>query len=444
MAARLVSYLRANGGIFEETLRIGPTSSSGRGLFANKKLQAGQLLILVPPQLWLSWSAENALKEATASNPTLVQRLQTLATTILGANQQQLHDNLIKSSCLATLVGLEHQQSNLHPYIEFLEYPGEHPLLLTTDADELLQGSSIYKAISIRRKLFTTVGESLFGQPGKNQFLWGMSVVQSRALSGGPDQMPLTLVPGLDLANHSTTNQNAEHRFDRATATFSLVTTCDVDQDQEVHINYGPGRDTASFMSLYGFFDPAHENDMITLQLSKTTAKQQIRLPQSFLLNLSGSEIMGDTFASMDNLLSPEKEMELRGHASQVVSSVEAALGEKLLSPARAVGRWASAIPNKENEDAAAVRLILASCDTALEQFLPIASDPLHDDNQPLSSKCDGRLQQLLSTAGGASTAWHRHCALASSRELDALLRLRACIAAYGTAISLLRTKKSA
>ena len=42
--------------------------------------------------------------------------------------------------------------------------------------------------------------------------------------------MPLTLVPGIDLANHSMKSYNACHRFDHTTSTFSLVATRDVQE----------------------------------------------------------------------------------------------------------------------------------------------------------------------------------------------------------------------
>ena len=42
--------------------------------------------------------------------------------------------------------------------------------------------------------------------------------------------MPLTLVPGIDLANHSMKFHNACHRYNHTTSTFTLVATRDVEE----------------------------------------------------------------------------------------------------------------------------------------------------------------------------------------------------------------------
>lgn len=137
----------------------------------------------------------------------------------------------------------------------------------------LLRGSSTYRSIALRRKIYNYIADSLFGNGHRMgiEFKWAVGVVLSRALSSS--DMPLTFVPVLDLCNHSFFDQNAEHRYNKNTMEFSLVTTKAVNIGEELFINYGEGRDSASFMSLYGFYDPNNKNDNITLSV-KTRLKQ--------------------------------------------------------------------------------------------------------------------------------------------------------------------------
>jgi hypothetical protein len=205
------------------------------------------------------------------------------ATVIPNSLEQQ--DNLVKSSCLATKLIIDSQEKLREPYIEFLNqatfpetpYLRPHPLLMEGEdfgnMNGLLRGSRTYRSIALRRKIYNYIADSLFGTGHRMtiEFKWAVGVVLSRALSSS--EMPLTFVPVLDLCNHSFIGQNADHRYNKNAMEFSLVTTKVVKAGEELLINYGQGRDTPSFMSLYGFYDPDNKNDNITLNM-KTKLKQ--------------------------------------------------------------------------------------------------------------------------------------------------------------------------
>ena len=255
-------------------------SHGGYGIRATRDLSKSQRIIRVPASGWREFSADQAVSEAKRSNPQFYENLTKLATLVLPNSADQAQ-TLVKSSCLATKLMIDKEESLRHPYIEFLHqatFPGNtsilpHPLLMSEKelgTNCFLTGSSAYRAIAVRRTMYDYIGSNLFGKdnPLKEEYKWTIGVVLSRALSSAPLGMPLTLVPILDLVNHSYSKQNADHQYDRITGEFSLVTTKEVLAGVEVYINYGEGRDTASFMSLYGFYDSDNKNDTLKFQLN--------------------------------------------------------------------------------------------------------------------------------------------------------------------------------
>ena len=267
-------------------------SHSGYGIRATQDLPRLRTVIRVPPSGWRELSAELAVNEARRSNPHFYESLTKFAALVLPNSSEQA-DTLIKSSCLATKLVIDKQESLRHPYIEFLDqatFPSNksvlpHPLLMRGDefggANCLLRGSTSHRAIVLRQKMYNYIGESLFGQgnPTVEEFKWAMGVVLSRALSSAPLGMPLTLVPVLDLVNHSYAAQNADHAYNKVTGEFSLVTTKDVEAGEELFINYGEGRDTASFMSLYGFYDVDNSNDDVAFHMDNFVECKKNTLP---------------------------------------------------------------------------------------------------------------------------------------------------------------------
>ena len=254
-------------------------SHGGYGIRATRDLQKAQTIVRVPAAGWLEFSADRAVNEARRSNPQFYELLNNLSSKLV-PNSPEQSNNLLSSACLATKLIIDKREALRHPYIEFLNQttsagdPSILPHTLSMSATEaggidgLLNGSTCYRAIMKRRDLYNYIGESIFGQGNEMvaEFKWGMGIVLSRAVSSFATGMPLTLVPILDLTNHNR-NHNASHGYNKSTGEFSIITTDNIRSGDEVFINYGTGRDTASFMSLYGFHDEGNSNDQLDFQL---------------------------------------------------------------------------------------------------------------------------------------------------------------------------------
>lgn len=158
----LLLDLKRQGATFFDSIKVGHSSTSGFGLFADQNIKKGDIIASVPPSIWLPLSAEYAVKELMEGNPELYQRLKQIASKMAPSAQ----DNLIKSCSLALLLLLEKHQdtepSTQRIYLDCLEYPAGvyHPLLdsvtqsSNNEADELLNGTSVKKAINMRRNVF--------------------------------------------------------------------------------------------------------------------------------------------------------------------------------------------------------------------------------------------------------------------------------------------------
>ena len=254
-------------------------SHGGYGIRATRDLQKAQTIVRVPAAGWLEFSADRAVNEARRSNPQFYECLNNLSSKLM-PNSPEQSNNLLSSACLATKLIIDKREALRHPYIEFLNQttsagdPSILPHTLSMSSTEvggidgLLNGSTCHRAIIKRRELYNYIGESIFGQGNEMvaEFKWGMGIVLSRAVSSFATGMPLTLVPILDLTNHNR-NHNARHGYNKNTGEFSIITTENIRSGDEVLINYGTGRDTASFMSLYGFHDEGNSNDQLDFQL---------------------------------------------------------------------------------------------------------------------------------------------------------------------------------
>jgi len=158
----LLLDLKRQGATFLDSISVGHTTTSGYGLFANQSIKKGDIIASVPPSIWLPLSAEYAVKELMEGNPEVYQRLKQIASKMAPSAQ----DNLMKSCSLALFLLLEKHQdtepSTQRIYLDCLEYPAVvyHPLLdsvtqsSNNEADELLNGTSVKKAINMRRNVF--------------------------------------------------------------------------------------------------------------------------------------------------------------------------------------------------------------------------------------------------------------------------------------------------
>lgn len=256
-------------------------SYGGLGIRTNRKIDRMQNIIKVTSYGWKEFSADKCEQDARRLNPNFHKRLCEVTAALVPSSPEH-SNNLMRSSCMAMKLIIESKERLKHPYVDFLYTstslgsPGTlpHPLLMTSEqfagTDFLLAGSNSYRAISKRREVYHYIGESMFGRDVSaiEEFKWAMGIVLSRAISNASIRTPLTLIPVVDLVNHSTTKCNAGHAYDEVTGDFTLFTTEEVGAGEEIFINYGEGRDSASFMSLYGFCDVDNTNDKMPLKLT--------------------------------------------------------------------------------------------------------------------------------------------------------------------------------
>lgn len=105
-----------------------------------------------------------------------------------------------------------------------------------------------------------------------NAYLWAMSIVVSRGISGRG--YPFTLVPFIDLANHSM-RPNAAVQYNEATGSFSIKTVKDVVNGQEITISYGDARNNSSIVGLYGFYEQDNLTDDLVFSFSSSSDASQ-------------------------------------------------------------------------------------------------------------------------------------------------------------------------
>jgi len=153
-----------------------------------------------------------------------------------------------------------------------------------------LEGTPLHRALHVRKRLYNLVAKGLFrgNDMHKTNFDYAMGVILSRAMSGampshnspqprvpahthapgassGQCEVPLTLVPLIDFANHAAkpsafVSYNGQtHEFllkpaprDPEKGTNSDIGNC-ISAGAELTISYGEERDSVSFLSLYGF-----------------------------------------------------------------------------------------------------------------------------------------------------------------------------------------------
>jgi hypothetical protein len=199
-------------------------------------------------------------------------------------------EQLVKSIAMAVILISKGDTSSYVTFLRSGAYPQNAialPHMLQMEPSLfincLLSGTTLQRDVMIRRQMFEYVAKQMFGAAvsifptyrrnetaWKDDFFFAMSAILSRGLSG-PD-MPLSMVPLLDLANHSD-HYNAQHCFNQRSGCFELVSLKDINDNEEVSISYGEGRDSNSFMLLYGFLgNPMNPNNhlRLTIELSST------------------------------------------------------------------------------------------------------------------------------------------------------------------------------
>ena len=307
---RWVQHKCVSGDIWlHEAVVIRKDRYRGLGLYAARDIPVSDKeLLRVKLNDFSAASAENSCR---IGNPGFYSSINELVkSTFAPRAQPQQQRNLISSICLAIQIlvaGTSESGSDLKPYLDMIKshaYPWNvnalpHPLCMDhayevalaemqsqgshlRDFDTVLdsggreiistlqwlEGTPLHRAIQVRKRLYNQISKAIFrgNDMHKTSFDYAMGVILSRALSGAlpgsPLEVPLTLVPVLDFANHSA-NPNAmvkhgqsgvyDFRLLQKTPVGSNSERTCIREGEEITISYGEERDSLSFLSLYGF-----------------------------------------------------------------------------------------------------------------------------------------------------------------------------------------------
>jgi hypothetical protein len=251
--------------------RAAGQQAKGFGLYFADSFPSGTAVLRVNRSVWEPYSAAAARTEFCAS-PAFQSMLDKVGGA-LGITEEQ-KGTFEESTCLATKL-LSAKDMRMSPYISFLEdtsWPLDankpvHPLLLPYDSLKLLDHCAAYKGLVSRKQFHSLVGEFFFKAENLPAYLWSMSLVLSRGISGRG--YPFTMVPFLDLANHST-RPNAAVQYDEGTGEFRLETIREVAKDEEITISYGDARHNSSVVGLYGFYEEDNMADDLAFSLASS------------------------------------------------------------------------------------------------------------------------------------------------------------------------------
>lgn len=253
--------------------------ATGHGLLASKAAPPGSVLLELRREAWEPYSAAAARAEFCSS-----EQFQIMLDTIrgpLGVNDEQ-KDTFELSVCLATKL-LSAKDMGTSQYVSFLEmnsWPQDknrpvHPLLLSPESLGFLSECAAYRGLMARQRFHSIVGEFFFTADNLNAYMWAMSLVLSRGISGRG--YPFTMVPFLDLANHSMDPNCAVH-YSEQSESFSLQTVRDVSEGEELTISYGDARNNSSIIGLYGFYEQGNLADHLELNLPGSDGSQPARV----------------------------------------------------------------------------------------------------------------------------------------------------------------------
>lgn len=249
----------------------------GIGWGCVETIRSGEVILAIPPQTWLPYSADYAAYEAACSSPNLVRSIKQVTQQLKNNADSDnkvnadLYDRMESSIFLAAKLMLD--RNDRIPYVDFLASQSiSSPLPMSCSAEMLHclnPKYSTFNNIVARQKLYRAY-INVLGESNKESFLWAMSQILSRGLSSSltdskhrNSQLPFTMVPILDFVNHAD-EPNAYYEYVNSTNPtekdmmeykdhFVLKASNDIQPDTEICISYGKDRCNSSFFTLYGF-----------------------------------------------------------------------------------------------------------------------------------------------------------------------------------------------
>jgi len=249
--------------ITNRRVEVMQSNRMGYGLRANSDVKKGEILVSVASSAWKPYSVASSIEYVKQYSPDKMESIVRVVSTI--SRNKGIKEELEQVISLSSRImhGIEDGSDKYLNYVrESIATSNPHVLRMDEAWLQLLKGTQCENGINLRRQMFDMLSSTIF--PGKeDEFKQAVGVILSRGLSG--KNMPLTLVPYLDLANHSSA-PNAEHYFDTNTQVWHLTALSDIVKGDEVLISYGSRRNTNSFVYLYGFAPQDNFNDAVTLQ----------------------------------------------------------------------------------------------------------------------------------------------------------------------------------
>lgn len=146
------------------------------------------------------------------------------------------------------------------------------PLLWDDSQLRHLGGTGVLEDVFARREFYKVLHTTMFrgshGAPPLSMLAWALATILSRAVSG--DGRPFTLVPLLDMVNHSSVHRNAVISFDGDAAAADGVLRLSVDAPvacgDQLFIAYGQHHN-AKLLRQWGFAEAGNPHDAAPVEL---------------------------------------------------------------------------------------------------------------------------------------------------------------------------------
>eukprot|EP00892_Ulva_mutabilis_P009932 jgi/Ulvmu1/7310/UM035_0099.1 len=254
----LVAWVRRNGGKVAEGVDITSTATAGLGLKTTKPCTPGEALIWLPRSCQLTYGPD--------TSPALSAMIEKIPPSFWGLR-------------LAMKVLEERSKIDSHflPYIQNLPaVVNGLPMFFSPDTIKELWYPPLVSEVSKRgRFMYQFHRDVLAPQHGSTDdpfggvavdlsgVGWALGVVTSRAFAtNGPDK-PRSLLPLIDIANHSFTHNNCDIDK-RQGGTMVLVSKKAIPAGSDLLLSYG-ALDNHTLLLDYGFMDPTNPFDNMKL-----------------------------------------------------------------------------------------------------------------------------------------------------------------------------------
>ena len=261
----LLNMVTNGGGILSQSLSISTGEHGGLGLRAAFDIKPGDRLVFLPESSTLTY-------DGGVTDRRLVRLIDLVPEELWG----------VKVALALLAERVKGPESPFHPYISNLPigFSGV-PMFYSRDDIAQLEYPPVVAQVK-KRGVFLyefatkhltglSADEDPFGgvQVDTNALGWALAAVSSRAFRTRGPSLPASLLPLIDLANHSF-EPSAEVKVEERGGVrgISLVSKREIKKDEEITLSYGPL--TNDFLLLdYGFIIPSNPHDRVQLRWSQ-------------------------------------------------------------------------------------------------------------------------------------------------------------------------------